>query len=132
MTTSLPSRRSLACEIQHRRTSLGLTQAALAEKVAAQGDWTIRQSDISRLERGVITLPHQTRLQCLAAALELPVGELLIRSGWAGVAPDLALASQQMTRERPSRRTSRPRVVPGPARVDTPVSADDPAPGTGA
>lgn len=76
--------RSLGTAILQRRTELGLTQAALAERVALYGDWGFRQSDISRLERGIVTLPHFTRMRSLAAALELPVGELLSQSGWTG------------------------------------------------
>jgi len=76
--------RSLGTAILQRRTELGLTQAALAERVATCGDWGFRQSDISRLERGIVTLPHFTRMRSLAAALELPVGELLSQSGWTG------------------------------------------------
>jgi transcriptional regulator with XRE-family HTH domain len=76
--------RSLGSAILQRRTELGLTQAALAERVATCGDWGFRQSDISRLERGIVTLPHFTRMRSLAAALELPVGELLAKSGWTG------------------------------------------------
>jgi transcriptional regulator with XRE-family HTH domain len=76
--------RSLGTAILQRRMELGLTQAALAERVATCGDWGFRQSDISRLERGIVTLPHFTRMRSLAAALELPVGELLAKSGWTG------------------------------------------------
>lgn len=76
--------RSLGTAILQRRMELGLTQAALAERVATCGDWGFRQSDISRLERGIVTLPHFTRMRSLAAALEVPVGELLAKSGWTG------------------------------------------------
>jgi transcriptional regulator with XRE-family HTH domain len=78
------TRRSLGAVILHRRAELGLTQAALAERVVTLGDWGFRQSDISRLERGIVKLPHYTRMKFLAAALEMPVGELLARSGWTG------------------------------------------------
>jgi transcriptional regulator with XRE-family HTH domain len=84
MSTQPPLHRSLGTELQRHRVALGLTQAALAEKVAACGDWTIRQSDISRLERGVVTLPHAPRLRFLAAALGVPAGDLLVSSGWTG------------------------------------------------
>jgi transcriptional regulator with XRE-family HTH domain len=91
--------RSLGTAILQRRTELGLTQAALAERVATCGDWGFRQSDISRLERGIVTLPHFTRMRSLAAALELPVGELLSQSGWTGAEgafppPDLQPSGQ--------------------------------------
>jgi transcriptional regulator with XRE-family HTH domain len=78
------AKRSLGAVILRRRAELGLTQAALAERIVTLGDWGFRQSDISRLERGIVTLPHFTRMKFLAAALELPVGELLARSGWTG------------------------------------------------
>jgi transcriptional regulator with XRE-family HTH domain len=76
--------RSLGTAILQRRMELGLTQTALAERVATCGDWGFRQSDISRLERGIVTLPHYTRMRSLAEALEVPVGELLAKSGWTG------------------------------------------------
>lgn len=76
--------RSLGTAILQRRMELGLTQTALAERVATCGDWGFRQSDISRLERGIVTLPHYPRMRSLAAALEVPVGELLAKSGWTG------------------------------------------------
>jgi transcriptional regulator with XRE-family HTH domain len=93
------TQRSLGTAILQRRLDLGLTQAALAERVASCGDWGFRQSDISRLERGIVTLPSFTRMRSLAAALEMPVGELLARSGWAGaeeafLATDLPPAGQ--------------------------------------
>lgn len=78
------TQRSLGTAILQRRTELGLTQAALAERVATCGDWGFRQSDISHLERGIVTLPQFTRMRSLAAALDLPVGELLAKSGWTG------------------------------------------------
>jgi hypothetical protein len=78
---SLPS---LGTVIKARRHQLGWNQAQLAERVAAHGDWTFRQSDVSRLERGQVRLPHRERLIHIAAVLELPLGELLALSGWAG------------------------------------------------
>ncbi len=64
--------------IRERRQDLGLTQEALAERV----DDHLRQSDISRLERDEIALPRRERLEQLAKALEVSLGELLVRSGW--------------------------------------------------
>jgi transcriptional regulator with XRE-family HTH domain len=78
------SRRSLGATIKACRRELGWTQEELAERVAAHGDWTFRQCDVSRLERRVVTLPHRERLIHISAVLGVPLGELLARSGWAG------------------------------------------------
>lgn len=69
--------------IRNRRMELGWTQEELADHVADLGD-PIRQSDISRLERNETALPRRARLECIAEALDLPLGELLERSGWSG------------------------------------------------
>jgi len=61
---------------------LGLTQEALAERIG-EG---MRQAEVSRLESGRVTLPRRERLERIAAALDIPVGELLARSGWSGFA----------------------------------------------
>jgi transcriptional regulator with XRE-family HTH domain len=63
-----------------RRAELGWTQEQLAERI---GD-NVRQSEISRLERDHIGLPRRYRLEQIARALDIPLGELLLRSGWAG------------------------------------------------
>jgi transcriptional regulator with XRE-family HTH domain len=64
--------------IRERRQDLGLSQEQLAERVGG----SYGQSDISRIERGHIELPRLATLVSLAAALEVPVGNLLIASGW--------------------------------------------------
>lgn len=66
--------------IRQRRTELGMTQEELAEKV---GD-NARQADISRIENDHVALPRRSRLSAIAAALDLPIGTLLARSGWEG------------------------------------------------
>jgi transcriptional regulator with XRE-family HTH domain len=66
--------------IRARREELGPTQEQVAERLG-EG---VRQSEISRLEHDHISLPRRPRLEQLARALELPMGELLLRSGWAG------------------------------------------------
>lgn len=71
---------SLGRAIRARRQALGLTQEALAERVG-EG---VRQSDVSRLERDKIALPHPARVRALARALELAPGELLVCAGWLG------------------------------------------------
>lgn len=66
--------------IRERRMDLNLTQEELAERI---GDG-VRQSEISRLERNRVSLPRRQRMEEIAAALEIPIGILLARSGWAG------------------------------------------------
>jgi len=75
--------------IKARRRELGWSQEELAARVAAQGDAAFRQTDVSRLERGKVSLPRRQRLGHIAAALGLSLGELLMRSGWidGGTAP---------------------------------------------
>lgn len=65
--------------IRQRRTELGLTQEELAERVGE----SVRQSDISRMERDYISLPRRERLEALANALDVTPGYLLMHSGWA-------------------------------------------------
>jgi len=69
--------------IRARRRDLGITQEELAIRVRSYGI-EIRQSDISRLEQGRVNLPRFARLQCIAEALSMPVGEFLARAGWDG------------------------------------------------
>ena len=69
---------TLGTFIRQRRQDLGLTQEQLAEAI---GDH-VNQSDISRLERDRITLPRRERLEQLAAALDVSLGDLLARTGW--------------------------------------------------
>jgi len=64
--------------VRERRQDLGLSQEQLAERVGG----TYGQSDISRIERGHIELPRLATMVSLAASLEVPVGNLLIASGW--------------------------------------------------
>ena len=75
---------SLGETIRTRRESLGWTQKELANRVSQHGDATFRQADVSRLERGRVALPRRDRLEHIAAVLDLPLGELLARSGWTG------------------------------------------------
>jgi len=74
---------SLGASIKARRLELGLSQEGLAERASGPGE-EVRQSDVSRLERGRVALPRRARLARIAAALDLSLGELLARSGWAG------------------------------------------------
>lgn len=64
--------------IRQRRIELALTQEELAERVGEN----VRQSEISRLERDYVGLPRRSRLEALARALDLSLGQLLMRSGW--------------------------------------------------
>jgi transcriptional regulator with XRE-family HTH domain len=86
--------RSLGGVIRARRKELGWTQEELAERVSALDEY-VRQSDISRIERGEIMLPRRQRLERIAAALELSLGELLALSGWTGA--DLHFADKHAT-----------------------------------
>jgi signal transduction histidine kinase/ribosome-binding protein aMBF1 (putative translation factor) len=95
--------RSLGAVIAHRRRELGWSQQELAARVAAHGDAAFRQSDVSRLEHGKVGLPQRERLGHLAAVLDLPVGELLARAGWAGA--EAAFAAEA---SRPRRGDSAP------------------------
>lgn len=65
--------------VRSQRVELGLSQEELAERI---GDG-ITQTQVSKLERGDVTLPRRARMELIAAALKLPLGELLARSGWA-------------------------------------------------
>jgi transcriptional regulator with XRE-family HTH domain len=71
---------SLGRTIRTRRIELGLTQEQLAERIGGG----VRQAEVSRLEADRVTLPRRERLERIAAALTLPVGELLARSSWTG------------------------------------------------
>ncbi len=55
-----------------------MSQEELAELIGPD----VRQSDVSRLERGKILFPRLERLNQIAAALGLSVGALLIEAGW--------------------------------------------------
>jgi transcriptional regulator with XRE-family HTH domain len=72
----MPAR--LGTFIRDRRQELGLTQEQLAERIGA----TVRQAEVSRLESNRIALPRRERLVAIAAALEVSLGELLVRTGW--------------------------------------------------
>jgi transcriptional regulator with XRE-family HTH domain len=61
---------------------LGLTQEDLAARASELGDDPIRQSDISRIERGTVRMPRLSRLETLATALETDLGSLLVSAGW--------------------------------------------------
>lgn len=69
---------TLGDAIRLRRLQLGISQEELAERI---GD-DVRQSDVSRLERGKILFPRLERLNQIAASLDLTLGELLAEAGW--------------------------------------------------
>jgi transcriptional regulator with XRE-family HTH domain len=71
---------TLGKAIRARRIELGMTQEDLANRV----EGGMRQAQVSRLEIGMVTLPRHDRLECIARALGLPVGELLENAGWTG------------------------------------------------
>ncbi len=64
--------------IRGTRMAMGLTQQQLAARVG-EG---IRQSDISRLEQDKIEFPRRERLEAIAVALDVTLGDLLIATGW--------------------------------------------------
>ena len=73
---------TLGTLIRRRRLEQGWTQEQLAERISAEGEY-VRQSEISRIESGRVGLPRYARLERIAAALGLSVGELLTSSTWA-------------------------------------------------
>ncbi len=64
--------------IRANRLAMGLTQQQLADRV---GD-NVRQSDISRLEIDGVEFPRRERLDAIAVALGVTLGDLLISTGW--------------------------------------------------
>jgi transcriptional regulator with XRE-family HTH domain len=70
--------RSLGEAIRLRRLELGMSQEELAERIGAD----VRQSDVSRLERGKILFPCLERLNQIATALGMSIGTLLVEAGW--------------------------------------------------
>ena len=107
--------------LRRRRLELGWTQETLAARVADLGG-DLRQSDVSRLERGKIGLPRRDRLARIAAALDLSLGELLARSGWAG-ADD---AFNQPATVPPAQVRSEPRPDPAAPKPSSPAIAAPP------
>jgi len=79
---------TLGTLIRERRQDLGLTQEELAERIGE----SMRQAEISRLEHDRISLPRRDRLESIAAALEVSLGELLVRTGWMTEGDALATA----------------------------------------
>lgn len=73
--------------IRARRREMGLTQEEFAELLGEE----MRQSEISRLERGHVSQPRPERLQRIAEVLDIPVGELLLQTAWAEQEPDEAV-----------------------------------------
>lgn len=105
--------------VRARRLALGWSQEELAARASGAG-LEVRQSDISRLERGRVALPRRARLERIAAALDLPLGELLARSGWAGAA--VAFAPPAATAV-PS--STQPDLAADAAAATPPHTADD-------
>jgi transcriptional regulator with XRE-family HTH domain len=79
----MPSPRDLTLGqfIRANRLALGLTQEQLAERL---GD-NVRQSHISQLEQDVVKFPRRERLEAIAEALNVTLGDLLISTGWLDV-----------------------------------------------
>ena len=76
----MPDSSSLGQFIAERRQHLGMTQDQLAERIGPP----VGQAEISRLENDRIVLPRRVRLKQIAQALDVPLGVLLLRSGWVG------------------------------------------------
>jgi transcriptional regulator with XRE-family HTH domain len=89
---------TLGSVIRARRCELRLTQEELADRIGGG----MRQSEISRLERDGVMLPRRARLEAIAAALHMPVGELLARSGWTGAETVIAPVAATDTRAKSS------------------------------
>jgi transcriptional regulator with XRE-family HTH domain len=64
--------------IRANRLAKGLTQEQLADRI---GD-NMRQSHISQLEKDVVKFPRRERLEAIAEALDVTLGDLLISTGW--------------------------------------------------
>jgi transcriptional regulator with XRE-family HTH domain len=77
-TPEMAESRSLGDAIRLRRLELGMSQEELAERIGPD----VRQSDVSRLERGKILFPRLERLNQIASALGMSIGALLIEAGW--------------------------------------------------
>jgi transcriptional regulator with XRE-family HTH domain len=101
--------RTLGQVIRSRRLALGLTQEELADRI---GDG-VRQAEVSRLECDRVALPRRRRLERIAAALDVPVGELLAAAGWSGA--DGAFRPPTPAAEEPAALS-----VPAPPEADDP------------
>ena len=55
-----------------------MTQEALTHRIGSG----LRQSEISRLERDGVALPRRERMEAIAVALDLSLGDLMVRTGW--------------------------------------------------
>ena len=75
--------RSLGEAIRQRRVELGMSQEELAERIGLD----VRQSDVSRLERGKVLFPRHERLNQIADALGVSMGALLVEAGIDPVGP---------------------------------------------
>ncbi len=101
--------RPLGEAIRDRRRELGWTQEELAAR-ASTFPGEVRQSDVSRLERGKVGLPRRARLERIARALGLPLGELLAGSGWVGA--DAAFSPAEVVPDVEPSPVARPLAVP--------------------
>jgi len=117
--------RSLGETIRVRRVALGWTQEVLAARIGGEGG-ICHQSEVSRLERGRVGLPRRARLERIAAALDLPLGDLLARSGWAGA--EAAFHSVDVVV--PSRENPPPTASPPPVTRSLEVPASRPGAGS--
>jgi transcriptional regulator with XRE-family HTH domain len=122
-----PQSGTLGTTIRARRQELGWSQEELAERVSAVGG-RIRQSDVSRLEKGKVTLPHPDRLATIAETLGVPLGELLARSGWTGAEAAFGRVRVDGEASVAPEPEPEPRAVPTPEPVAEPTFVAQPMP----
>ena len=82
--------RKLGDVIRYHRERLGWSQTELADRIGGN----MSQSDVSKLELGRITLPHRPRMEAIADAIGVPLGELLAASGWEAAPLHVEAASE--------------------------------------
>lgn len=63
--------------IRRKRAEKGWSQAELARRIVDATGHAIKQSDISRIERGDISLPRFERLAAFSLVLDIPVSDLI-------------------------------------------------------
>ncbi|MDQ3657056.1 MAG: helix-turn-helix domain-containing protein [Chloroflexota bacterium] len=95
-----------------------MTQPDLAARVNRLGG-DMRQSGISRLERGQVTLPRSHRLQQIAEALDITPGELLARGGWSGADSPFVTSAMESGAEHAGSAPRQPAPEPCPEAAQT-------------
>lgn len=107
--------------IRQRRLELGLTQEMLAERIGSG----VRQAEVSRLEHDRVALPRKARLEQIARALDISIGALLARSGWAGAQEELGwTVTEARSSELPAAIAPVPVPAPQPASLELEQAPD--------